>query len=164
MTCLSSRYEKDRFVQEVHTDYVVWEETGRADYRYTATMTEVCRRDKLAVIIKKCQILLMCIRRFQWMWGATTRLSLVWINSVVKSLPSAFAHTQNAPVKLWRCQIKFHQRALNHKIFLRDSVYRNSIKTWESWPNSFNFQTIFILAISCIRRQETVLLPKYSLK
>ncbi|CAH3147805.1 unnamed protein product [Porites lobata] len=40
MTCLSSRYEKDRFVQEVHTDYVVWEETGRADYRYTATMTE----------------------------------------------------------------------------------------------------------------------------
>ena len=64
MTCLSSRYEKDRFVQEVHTDYVVWEETGRADYRYTATMTEVCRRDKLAVIIKKCQILLMCIRRF----------------------------------------------------------------------------------------------------
>ncbi|CAH3147810.1 unnamed protein product [Porites lobata] len=33
-------YEKDRFVQEVHTDYVVWEETGRADYRYTATMTE----------------------------------------------------------------------------------------------------------------------------
>ena len=64
MTCLSSRYEKDRFVQEVHTDYVVWEETGGADYRYTATMTEVCRRDKLAVIIKKCQILLMCIRRF----------------------------------------------------------------------------------------------------
>ena len=64
MTCLSSRYEKDRFVQEVHTDYVVWEETGRADYRYTATMTEVCRRDKLAVIIKKRQILLMCIRRF----------------------------------------------------------------------------------------------------
>ena len=44
MTCLSSRFEKDRFVQEVHTDYVVWEETGRADYRYTATMTEVVER------------------------------------------------------------------------------------------------------------------------
>ena len=52
---LSSRYEKDRFVQEVHTDYVVWEETGRADYRYTATMTEVRARDELDVIIENCQ-------------------------------------------------------------------------------------------------------------
>ena len=56
MNYLSSRYEKDRFVQEVHTDYVVWEETGRADYRYTATMTEVRARDKLAVIIENGQI------------------------------------------------------------------------------------------------------------
>ena len=56
MTCLSSRYERDRLVQEVDTDYVVWEETGRADYRYTATMTEVRARDELAVIIEKCQI------------------------------------------------------------------------------------------------------------
>ena len=64
MTYLSSRYEKDRFVQEVHTDYVVLEETGRTDYRYTATMTEVRARDELAVFIEKCQILLVCIRRF----------------------------------------------------------------------------------------------------
>ena len=56
MNYLSSRYEKDRFVQEVHTDYVVWEETGRADYRYTATMTEVRARDELAVIIENGQI------------------------------------------------------------------------------------------------------------
>ncbi|KAJ7365470.1 hypothetical protein OS493_005578 [Desmophyllum pertusum] len=33
-------YEGDRFVQEVHTDYVVWEETGRTDYGYTATISE----------------------------------------------------------------------------------------------------------------------------
>lgn len=33
-------YEGDRFVQEVHTDYVVWEETGRTDYGYTATMSQ----------------------------------------------------------------------------------------------------------------------------
>ena len=49
MTGLSSRYERDRFVQEVHTDYVVWEETGRADYRYTATTTQVRARDELAL-------------------------------------------------------------------------------------------------------------------
>ena len=35
------RYEGDKFVEEVRTDYVVWEETGRTDYGYTATMSEV---------------------------------------------------------------------------------------------------------------------------
>ena len=35
------RYEGNRFVEEVHTDYVVWEETGRTEYGYTATMSEV---------------------------------------------------------------------------------------------------------------------------
>ncbi|RMX37396.1 hypothetical protein pdam_00013816, partial [Pocillopora damicornis] len=34
-------YEGDKFVEEVRTDYVVWEETGRTDYGYTATMSEV---------------------------------------------------------------------------------------------------------------------------
>ncbi|XP_022777503.1 cation channel sperm-associated protein subunit epsilon-like [Stylophora pistillata] len=33
-------YEGDKFVEEVHTDYIVWEETGRTDYGYTATMSE----------------------------------------------------------------------------------------------------------------------------
>ncbi|XP_078349595.1 cation channel sperm-associated auxiliary subunit epsilon-like [Oculina patagonica] len=33
-------YEGDKFVQEVHTDYVVWEETGRTDFGYTATMRD----------------------------------------------------------------------------------------------------------------------------
>jgi len=33
-------YEEDGFVQEIHTDYVVWEETGRTDYGYTATMSK----------------------------------------------------------------------------------------------------------------------------
>ena len=65
MTCLSCRYERDRFVQEVHTDYVVLEETGRADYRYTATMTEVRARDELALSNhREVSDLLMCIRRF----------------------------------------------------------------------------------------------------
>ena len=41
MNSWCGRYEGDRFVQEVHTDYVVWEETGRTDYGYTATMSEV---------------------------------------------------------------------------------------------------------------------------
>lgn len=34
-------YEGDKFVEEVHSDYVVWEETSRTDYGYTATMSEV---------------------------------------------------------------------------------------------------------------------------
>ncbi|XP_066025981.1 cation channel sperm-associated auxiliary subunit epsilon-like isoform X2 [Pocillopora verrucosa] len=34
-------YEGDKFVEEVRSDYVVWEETGRTDYGYTATMSEV---------------------------------------------------------------------------------------------------------------------------
>ena len=62
---LSSRYERDTFVQEVHTDYVVWEETGRTDYRYTATMTEVCERDEHALSNhREVSDLLMCVRRF----------------------------------------------------------------------------------------------------
>ena len=35
------RYEGDKVVKEVRSDYVVWEETGRTDYGYTATMSEV---------------------------------------------------------------------------------------------------------------------------
>ena len=37
-------YEGGRFVQEVHDDYIVQEETGRIDFGYIATMSEVCRK------------------------------------------------------------------------------------------------------------------------
>ena len=39
-------------MEEVQTDYVVWEETGRTEYGYTATMSEVrfvIQRDCFAV-------------------------------------------------------------------------------------------------------------------
>lgn len=38
---LINSYEEGRFVQEIKTDYVVWEKTGRMDFGYTATMSEV---------------------------------------------------------------------------------------------------------------------------
>ena len=41
--CLINSYEGGRFVQEVHEDYIVQEETGRIDFGYIATMSEVCR-------------------------------------------------------------------------------------------------------------------------
>ena len=40
---------------------------------------------------------------------------------------------------------------------------RHSIKTWRSWANVFNFDTMSILAIRCNRRQKTVSTPKYVL-
>ena len=33
---------------------------------------------------------------------------------------------------------------------------RRSIKTWRSWANVLNFESTFIVAIRCNRRQKTV--------
>ena len=33
---------------------------------------------------------------------------------------------------------------------------RHGIRTWKSWPSFFKFQSMFILAILCNRRQETI--------
>ena len=48
-----------------------------------------------------------------------TRILLLWVNSVLNSLPSACTHSQNAPVELWgSCQTNFTRaKPLNHSDF-----------------------------------------------
>ena len=38
---LSLRYDGELFLEEVDTNYVLWEQQGRAGFEYSATMKEV---------------------------------------------------------------------------------------------------------------------------
>jgi len=43
------RYDGETFVKEVDVNYIMWEQHGRADYKYSATMKEVCHWWRVAV-------------------------------------------------------------------------------------------------------------------
>ena len=58
-----------------------------------------------------------------------------------------------------RISNKVHQKALNHKMF-----WLFSIKTWESLPDFFMFQSMSILSSPSKRQLEMVSMPLYSLK
>ena len=36
------RYDGETFVKEVDVNYIMWERHGRAGYKYSSTMKEVC--------------------------------------------------------------------------------------------------------------------------
>ena len=59
---------------------------------------------------------------------------------------------------------QFSLRSTNYNKIMFWWFYRHIIKTWEGWPNVLKFQFLSIFAIRCKRRQETVSIPKYSLK
>lgn len=43
------RYDGEIFVKEVDVNYIMWEQHGRAGYKYSATMKEVCHWWQVAV-------------------------------------------------------------------------------------------------------------------
>lgn len=54
------RYDGETFVKEVDVNYIMWEQHGRADYKYSATMKEVlCNWWRVAVdyLLNKCLLL-----------------------------------------------------------------------------------------------------------
>ena len=88
-----------------------------------------------------------------------TRILLFEVNSVRKSLISAFTLKKNVTVDLWKRYKQISSGSTNHYYF--DDIFRYSIKTWESWANFKKFQSISILVIPYNRRKEGVWGQKY---
>lgn len=63
-----------------------------------------------------------------------------------------------------RISIKFHQKALLKTIKCFGGFCRYSIKTWESLPYFFMFQSMSVLSSPSKRQLEMVSMPLYSLK
>ena len=88
------------------------------------------------------------------------RVKIWGISGLLKTLPSAFNHTQSAPVILIMKRIsnEFYQRKLTIIAFW--VIFKNiASKREKIGPLFFKFQSISILAISSNRRQETVSVP-----